>query len=171
MMILRPVSLDDTKQLTKLGYDSFVAAFGHIYKPEDLAVFMDEVYSEPVVAEEIGDDFCIHQVACEGDTMIGYAKLRYPSWYGERSTAKKPIALGQLYTLPDRTGEGIGAALMEWAIAEARQRGHDAMQLTVWSENYGGRRFYERYGFEKKEDFDFYVGEHRDLDYLYELRL
>ncbi|MEC8178679.1 MAG: GNAT family N-acetyltransferase, partial [Pseudomonadota bacterium] len=65
----------------------------------------------------------------------------------------------------------IGAALMDWAMAEARERGHDAVQLSVWSENFGAQRFYQRYGFAKIADIDFWVGNHRDDEFLYELRL
>ena len=178
-MILRPASLSDAKPLAKLGRESFYAAFEHLYKPSDLNAFLTQVYSEAAVSEEIADDFYIHQLAFDdsapGDegatTLIGYCKLRDPSWYADDSDAKNPIALGQLYTDPARTGEGIGAALMDWALAEARTRGHDAVQLSVYSENYGAQKFYQRYGFAKVKDIDFWVGEQRDEEFLYELRL
>ncbi|GAA4044031.1 GNAT family N-acetyltransferase [Parerythrobacter jejuensis] len=172
-MILRPVSLDDVSALSRLGTESFIAAFGHLYKKADLDAFLEQVYSEKSVEEEIRDDHCVHCLADDGERLLGFVKLRHPSWYEEDSPsdATNPVALGQLYTQPDATGQGIGAALMEWAIAEARQRGHDAIQLSVWSENFGGQRFYQRYGFEKVADIDFYVGEHRDEEFLYELRL
>jgi ribosomal protein S18 acetylase RimI-like enzyme len=97
--------------------------------------------------------------------------MRRPSWYVEHSDAANPIALGQLYTDPTMTGRGIGAALMDWALSLAREDGHDAIQLSVWSENYGAQKFYQRYGFAKIADIDFWVGNHRDDEFLYELRL
>lgn len=174
MMILRPVSLEDVPALATLGRESFAAAFGHLYSEKDLNGFLEMVYSEKSVREEVEGPECIHQVADDGERMLGYVKLRAPSWYAEDSPTdgiSNPIALGQLYTQPDATGQGIGAALMEWAIAEARERGHDAIQLSVWSQNFGGQRFYQRYGFAKVADIDFYVGEQRDEEFLYELRL
>ena len=170
-MILRPATLDDVPALAKLGCDSFRAAFGHLYTPEDLAEFLEEVHDEKVVASEIAGPECIHMLAEDDSGLIGFCKMRVPSWYEEHSDAGNPIALGQLYTDPDRTGGGIGASLMEWALAEARERGHDAIQLSVWSENYGAQRFYQRYGFAKIADIDFWVGNHRDDEFLYELRL
>ncbi|MEP2235799.1 MAG: GNAT family N-acetyltransferase [Alteripontixanthobacter sp.] len=170
-MILRPAFLEDAQSLAKLGRESFCAAFEHLYKSSDLDSFLTQAYAPDVVAEEIADDHCIHQLAFDEDALIGYCKMRYPSWYTEHSDAADPIALGQLYTDPDRIGEGIGAALMEWALAEARQRGHDAVQLSVYSENYGAQRFYARYGFVKIADIGFMVGEQRDEEFLYELRL
>lgn len=170
-MILRPASPDDAAELSALGRDSFMAAFGHLYRPEDLEAFLEEVYSPQAVAQEIADPTMIHCLASDAARLTGFCKLRMPSWYAEYSDAARPIALGQLYTLPSHTGCGIGAALMEWALSESRGRGSDAIQLSVYSGNHGAQRFYRRYGFEQIADIDFWVGNHRDDEYLYELRL
>ncbi|MBY8336454.1 GNAT family N-acetyltransferase [Alteriqipengyuania sp. NZ-12B] len=170
-MILRPATPEDAPALATLGRESFCAAFEHLYRPEDLAAFLEDAYAENAVAAEIADDWHIHRLADDGERLLGYVKLRTPSGYAGYSDAANPIALGQLYTQPDCTGQGIGAALMDWAMAEARERGHDAVQLSVWSENFGAQRFYQRYGFAKIADIDFWVGNHRDDEFLYELRL
>ena len=172
-MNLRPATSADVPALAKLGRESFVAAFGYLYSEQNLNTFLEMVYSEDAVRGEVEGDECIHQLADDGTRLLGYVKLRYPSWYaGDSPTdVRNPIALGQLYTQPDATGQGIGSALMDWAIAEAPARGHDAIQLSVWAENFGGHRFYERYGFAKVAEFDFWVGDHRDDEFLYELRL
>ena len=170
-MNLRPASLDDTAKLAALGRESFCAAFEHLYDRADLGAFLQQAYSEEAVSGEIADDACLHQLAWEGERLIGYCKLRRPSPYVEHSDATNPISLGQLYTDPEMTGRGIGAALMEWAMQVARDGGNDAIQLSVWSENFGAQRFYQRYGFAKIADIDFWVGNHRDDEFLYELRL
>lgn len=170
-MILRPATLDDVSQLAQLGRVSFCATFAHLYSPADLEAFLEEVYSERAVAEEVEGIECVHCLADDDGALIGYCKLRTPSWYAEHSDARNPIALGQLYTAPGRTGEGIGAALMEWAIAYAREASRDAIQLSVYAENEGAQRFYQRYGFAKIADITFKVGDHYDPEHLYELRL
>ncbi|MDE1467190.1 GNAT family N-acetyltransferase [Aurantiacibacter sp. D1-12] len=172
-MILRPASLADAAPLAQLGRDSFCAKFAHLYDPADLKAFLDEVYSEEAVAEEIADPLLTHRLAVEEDNgaLLGFIKLKDPSGYADYSDAQKPIALQQLYCDPDRTGEGIGAVLTDWALAEARTRGCDAMQLSVYSDNPGAQRFYQRYGFIKIADIFFMVGKHRDDEYLFELRL
>ena len=171
MMILRPSSVDDVPALAALGRTSFCAAFEDLYRAEDLQTFLEQAYSEGAVAMEIAAPEYIHRLAEDGGKLVGYCKLRDPSGYAEHSDAKNPIALGQLYTAPGMTGSGIGAALMEWALAEARGRGAGAIQLSVYSENFGAQRFYQRYGFAKIADIDFWVGEQRDEEFLYELRL
>ena len=170
-MILRDATLDDTAALARLGSESFCAAFDYLYTEEDLNAFLQQVYSQEAVAEEIADDFCFHQLADDGERLLGYVKLRAPSWYAEHSDAANPISLGQLYTQPDLTGRGIGAKLMDWAIEKSVSLGHDAIQLSVWSENYGGQRFYARYGFAKIADIEFHVGQQIDHEFLFEKRL
>ena len=172
-MILRPANPADAEALAKLGRESFCAAFGALYRTEDLATFLQQAYSLDAVAHEIADPaitHCLAQDAPDG-ALTGYIKLTNPSPYGEYSSANRPLGLGQLYTDPARTGEGIGAALMEWALEQAQTGQHDAIQLSVWSENYGAQRFYARYGFGKIADIGFWVGQQRDEEFLYELRL
>ncbi|MBH5320992.1 GNAT family N-acetyltransferase [Aurantiacibacter sediminis] len=171
-MILRPAKPQDAKALATLGRESFCAKFAHLYDPADLNAFLKEVYSVEAVSGELADPQLTHRLAVDDeDTLIGFIKLKDPSGYGKYSDATKPIGLQQLYCAPDRTGEGIGAALTDWALAEARARGCDAIQLSVYSDNDGAQRFYQRYGFAKIADIYFMVGNHRDDEYLYELRL
>lgn len=173
MMILRPAFLSDAEALAQLGRDSFCAAFEHLYRPEDLASFLEQAYSLDAVSQEIADPAITHQLAVDGEggPLTGFVKLKQPSGYAEYSDAAKPMALGQLYCDPNRLGEGIGAALMDWALAFARAHDHDTVQLSVWSENHGAQRFYQRYGFAKIADIHFMVGAQVDDEFLYELRL
>ncbi|MFZ9394435.1 MAG: GNAT family N-acetyltransferase [Erythrobacter sp.] len=170
-MILRPATPADVPALARLGRDSFVATFGDLYRPEDLAAFLEAVHSEPAVLEEVNGEECRYRLAEAEGELIGYCKLRYPGSFAGRSDARNPITLGQLYTAPGSTGRGIGTALMDWAIGEALALGCDAIQLSVYAENFGAQRFYQRYGFAKIADITFQVGDHVDPEFLYELRL
>jgi ribosomal protein S18 acetylase RimI-like enzyme len=170
-MILRPATLADAPALARLGADSFTAAFGHLYRPEDLAAFIAQVHDPEAVAEEIAGTSCIHRLAEDNGTLVAFCKLRHPSHYAHHTEARDPIELGQLYALPGHTGAGLGARLMDWALEVARERAHDSVLLSVYSENFGAQRFYQRYGFAKIADITFRVGDHLDPEFLYELRL
>jgi ribosomal protein S18 acetylase RimI-like enzyme len=170
-MILRPATIDDAPALARLGAETFIAAFGHLYSEADLTAFLAQVHDPVAVAEEIAGASCTHCLADDGGDLVAYCKLRYPSHYTAYSAAKNPIELGQLYALPGRTGSGIGTKLMDWALDQARAGGHDAVLLSVYAENYGAQRFYQRCGFIKIADITFQVGDHFDPEFLYELRL
>lgn len=170
-MILRPATLADAPALARLGADTFVAAFGHLYRPEDLATFIAEVHNEEAVGAEIAGDECTHRLVEEDGALVAFCKLRHPTKFGDYTDARDPIELGQLYALPTHTGSGIGAQLMDWALVHARAGGHDAVLLSVYAENFGAQRFYQRHGFAKIADITFKVGKHIDPEFLYELKL
>jgi RimJ/RimL family protein N-acetyltransferase len=55
---------------------------------------------------------------------------------------------------------------MDWAVAEARQRGMDELYLTVFTENHRARRFYDRYDFVPVGSYEFMVGNQADEDII-----
>ena len=52
----------------------------------------------------------------------------------------------------DHRGSGLGAAMIEWSLGEARRRGCALVQLTTDRRRSGARRFYERLGFVASHD-------------------
>jgi ribosomal protein S18 acetylase RimI-like enzyme len=172
-MTLRPATPADAAALSRLATDSFVAAFGHLYRPEDLAAFLEEYRSVERYRADLADPDKRVQVAEIDGKLAAYCLIVLGEHFEERPEPRpaKPVFLSQLYCAPDMSGRGLGAALIDWAIAEARDWGADAIQLSVFSENLGAQRFYRRYGFEHVADIDFWVGHHRDHEFLYELAL
>lgn len=170
-MILRPALAQDLAAIAALGHDSFVGAFGHLYRSSDLSEFLSAHKTTQAYQRILADPGKRTAVVEADGALAGLCILSVQSEFAAHSDAARPLALQQLYTAPACTGQGIGAALMDWALAEARSLGADAVQLSVWSGNHGAQRFYARYGFAKIADIDFMVGSHRDDEFLLELRL
>jgi ribosomal protein S18 acetylase RimI-like enzyme len=175
---LRAATADDAARLAELGRDSFVAKFGHLYRREDLAAFLAASHAEPVVAGELGDSGMRVMLAerdgdptLGGGGLAGYCKLVLAPTWREHARGRRPVELKQLYTAPDATGGGIGAALLDWALSAARAEGADEIQLSVWAGNDGAQRFYRRHGFDKVADIEFWVGQQRDEEFLFALML
>jgi len=170
---LRPATAADAEALSTLATDAFVAAFGHLYRPDDLAAFLAEYRTPGAYLAHLADGPTLIQVAETQGKLAAYALIVRGHASEERPAPQpeRPVFLSQLYCAPEMTGGGLGAALLEWTIAEARAWHADAIQLSVFSENLGAQRFYHRYGFEHVADIDFWVGNHRDHEFLYELSL
>lgn len=162
----------DAAALADLGRRAFVAKFGHLYRPEDLAAFLDGSHTEQKLDAELTDPAMVTAVVEDGvGRLLAFCKLRLESSLPRVTDAAHPLELKQLYGDPHVLGQGLGARLMDWALGEARRRGADEVQLSVWSENPGAQRFYARYGFVKVGEVDFMVGEQRDEDWLFALKL
>jgi GNAT superfamily N-acetyltransferase len=65
-------------------------------------------------------------------------------WFcgGQRPTQIEAVRVHESYR-----GRGLGAAMLGWAIEEARRRGCGLVQLTTDNARPDARRFYERLGF------------------------
>ncbi|QGW24635.1 N-acetyltransferase family protein [Dietzia sp. DQ12-45-1b] len=80
----------------------------------------------------------------EAGTDVGFAFLTLrptPYWDG-------PLAqLEDLYVRPDLRAAGVGTAMLDRSVSEARRRGCEEMLINVDADDLGARRFYERHGF------------------------
>jgi ribosomal protein S18 acetylase RimI-like enzyme len=166
-LILRPAAKADVPALSALGRDSFAAKFGHMYRPVDLAVFLEKTYSPAAIAAELANPDRLYRLAELDGRLAGYCKLGLKCGWPEHVRGRNAMELKQLYTSPGMTGHGIGGVLMNWAVAEANARGADEMQLSVWSGNHGAQKFYARHGFAKIADITFLVGEQVDEEFLF----
>ena len=166
-LILRPATPADIPALARLGRESFVAKFGDMYSPEDLSAFLEEVHSEAAIAAELANPARLYCLAERAGALIAYCKLGLACGWPEHARGRRAMEIKQLYTAPAATGGGLGAALMDWALAELHKRGADEVQLSVWSGNHGAQRFYARYGFVKVADITFDVGSQVDEEYLF----
>jgi len=168
MIAYRDGTPADALLMSRLASESFTETFGHLYSPDNLAVFLDN-HSAENWARELGDpDFAVRIVEDDG-RPAAYCKIGPPSLPFE---AQGPsIELRQLYVLKPWHGAGIAPVLMDWALVEARARGAGQMFLSVFIDNHRARRFYARYGFEQVGTYDFMVGTHADHDLIMRLKL
>lgn len=166
-LILRLADAVDAAALASLGERGFTAKFGHLYRPQDLATFLEESHTKAKVAKEIADPDMRVILAERDGQLLGYCKLVLACGWPEHARGRRVIELKQLYTDPEITGQGVGARLMDRALEEARGFGADEIQLSVYSENLGAQKFYRRHGFDKTADIHFMVGEQRDAEFLF----
>lgn len=167
MITYRAPAAQEAAALADLGRNSFVETFGHLYRPEDLAMFLEDVYATDVVAAQMASPHYLFRVAEEGGQLVGYCKLGLDVSLDYDPAEKVVVELKQLYLMASHHGVGVAQALMDWAIAEADARQADEMILSVWAENARAQRFYHKYGFEWVADTYFMVGNHRDDEFLY----
>jgi diamine N-acetyltransferase len=158
----------DAEALAELGARTFIHTFGHLYRPDDLEIFLEN-HSPENWEKELGDPaFEVRLVESEGQ-LVGYAKLGPPHLpFEPRGQAAE---LRQLYVVEEMKGQGVAQALMEWVIDRARRRHADYLYLSVFTDNHRARRFYEKYGFEAEGTYAFMVGSHADEDIVMRLKL
>lgn len=166
----RDATAADCAALARLGADSFVETFGHLYTPENLALFLEN-HSEAAWTKDLADSDIAVRMIEDGARAVAYAKVTPPKLPFEPDAARKALELKQFYVLKPWHGAGLAQRLMDWVIATARTRGADDLYLSVFTDNHRARRFYQRIGFEEVGRWHFMVGNHADEDIVVRLRL
>jgi ribosomal protein S18 acetylase RimI-like enzyme len=113
----------------------------------------------------------LRQLMADGETLVllggegpdGLAVLRFRAaiW-----SSGLECYLAELYVRPASRGQGVGRALMEAAMREARLRGADTMDIGVDEPDLVARRLYESLGFTNRAG-----GAGGPLMYVYEREL
>ena len=166
---IRRATPADAKALAALGTATFVESFAHLYKPEDLQAFLEESHSEAAYAAVLANPDYALWIAERDGQAIGYAQagrcgLPHPDVKPEDGELKR------LYLLQSAQNGGVGNALFEQALAWMERNGPRTLWISVWSENFGAQRFYERHGFGFVAEYAFIVGEQRDREFMYRRR-
>ena len=159
---------EDAERLVALFHECFRQTFGHLYDPQDLALFLGN-HTAGHWREQLENDGFAVRLAEEGDGLVGFIKLG-PLKLPVEPTGKA-VELRQLYVLAPWQGSGAARELMDWLIAEASRRGADELYLSVFTQNHRARRFYARYGFEEVGAYAFMVGNQADEDVMMRLAL
>jgi GNAT superfamily N-acetyltransferase len=89
---------------------------------------------------------CRELVAVLDGRIVGCFQLNLIPGLGRKGSWRAQIE--SVRVVQDRRNAGIGAAMMSWAIDEARRRGCGLVQLTTDKQRADAHRFYRRLGFE-----------------------
>ena len=160
----------DAPALAAIGGESFRAAYGTTAAAADIATHVDAYFGEHAIRSEMARSDREYLIATAAEVPVGLAKL---SWgeAPESVAGPRPVQLQHLYVHSARQRAGAGRALLDGAVASARQKGFETLWLEVWSEADWAVRFYRRYGFERSGELPFNLGKRRYDDWLMSLAL
>jgi ribosomal protein S18 acetylase RimI-like enzyme len=167
-MRYRDATPADLPAIDALFRTSFVATFGHLYTPENLAAFLAG-FTPEAWASEFAEPGLRFRLAEDEHGLAGFAKTSALTLPAE--TTASTYELRQLYMDERAKGSGAAQALIDWALDQGRARGAEEMWLSVYVDNHRAKRFYERNGFEDIGPYIFLVGEHEDEDRLMRCKL
>lgn len=163
---IRRATPADAAALASLGAQTFIEAFGHLYRPDDLRAFLEQRHSEAAYARVLADPDHALWLAERGGRAIGYAQagpcgLPHPEAKPEHGELKR------LYVLAGERNSGTGGKLFAEALRWLERDGPRTLWISVWSENHGAQRFYARHGFGFAGEYAFMVGAQRDREFMY----
>ncbi|HEY0080479.1 MAG TPA: GNAT family N-acetyltransferase [Pyrinomonadaceae bacterium] len=169
-VLVRPATLSDVEILADLGARTFAETFAAENSAENMDAYLSSAFSAERTAEELADKASVFLIAEMEGEAAGYAKLlagEPPSCVeGERA-----IELSRLYVGQKWLGRGIGQALMQKCVDEARRAGARTMWLGVWERNFRAQAFYRKWGFRHVGEQIFMLGSDAQTDWVMQCEL
>ena len=169
-MNIRYGTIEDAKRLSELGAKTFYDTFAKDNTPENMATHLKKSFSPEIQFAELSDPENIFLIVEHESQPIGYAQLILHS-KEETLTGNKPLEIRRIYATQEYLGKGVGKALMQAAIQEAKQRDCDSLWLGVWEKNPRAIDFYRKWGFKEVGMHTFKVGDDPQRDFVMELAL
>jgi ribosomal protein S18 acetylase RimI-like enzyme len=162
---LRTARAQDAAVLTDLGRKTFVATFGRLYPPEDLAAFLAEAHTpEKYAAWAVDPAYGLFIAEAPDGRAIGYA-LVGPNTLPHPDARPGDGELKRIYVIEEAQGTGAGSKLMH-ASLEFLDRLGRPLWIGVWSGNHRAQQLYVRHGFAKAGEYEFPVGKTRDREFI-----
>jgi ribosomal protein S18 acetylase RimI-like enzyme len=166
MISVRRAAVRDAALLSRLGAELFAQTFGEQNRPEDLQEYLDHAFNERVQSQELADSRMRTWLAEDGDgAEVGYVQLRLG---GSSPVAglEEPAELARIYADARWHGRGVGVALLDACVAEARSARATHLWLGVWKQNPRGIAFYEKHGFRVAGEQTFQLGRDTQHDWI-----
>jgi ribosomal protein S18 acetylase RimI-like enzyme len=143
--------------------------------PESVATFIDENLTAARFEEYVVDPGRVVLIAEADGHAVGYAMLVHGEPYDDAVRAivthRPTTELSKIYVLPDAHGVGVARDLMAAAIDAAREIEAAGIWLGTNQRNERAQRFYLKSGFERIGTKRFWVGDHYEDDFVFELGL
>ena len=169
-MNIRYGTSDDAAMLAEMGAKTFHETFAKDNTPENMDAYLKISFSPEIQLAELSTSEIIFLIAEVEGVPVGYAQLILNS-SDETIQGTRPLELRRIYADQGHLGKGVGKALMQGTIDEARQRNCDCVWLGVWEKNQRAIDFYRRWGFRNVGTHIFSVGNDPQNDFIMELAL
>ena len=171
---IRLATPDDAPALAVAGRAFFSDTFGAANRPEDMEDYLAQAFSESRQRGELTELGARVLIATAGDgEIVGYVHLKLGAAPPTASSAPagRAAEIARLYADRRWHGRGLGAALIDAALATAVQWGAELLWLGVWERNLRAIAFYAKYGFVDVGEQEFRLGSDRQRDRIMARRL
>jgi ribosomal protein S18 acetylase RimI-like enzyme len=165
----------DAAALADVAAATFALACPPDMPADSISLFIAEHLTAARFEEYVVDPSRVVMVAEDGYEAVGYALLVHGEPYDadvRAAVQRRPTTeLSKIYVLPTAHGGGVARDLLAACVDAAREIGAAGMWLGTNQHNERAQRFYLKSGFERVGTKKFWVGDHWEDDYVFELAL
>jgi ribosomal protein S18 acetylase RimI-like enzyme len=164
---IRRCATSDAAVLAALGARLFTETYGPTHPEPELSRYLARSFAVEGVREAISDDnVSMYLVQDSLGVPLAYAYLRATPKAPAGVDGVNPFEVVRFYVDATCHGRGVGAALMQTCLRDAKERRADVIWLQVWKEAPWAVGFYDRMGFSVVGSAPFYFGDRVGDDHI-----
>lgn len=167
---IQPVQPGELIDLAQIGRKTFEQTFRSSNDPEEFETYLREAFDVEQLSRELSNAETRFFFARIDGKIIGYLKTNLGAAQTEEVEGQT-LEIERIYVDDEAQGSGVGKALFNHALEEAKAHGTDAIWLGVWEENPKAIEFYARQGFKAFGEHEFTIGKDAQRDILMRLEL
>jgi ribosomal protein S18 acetylase RimI-like enzyme len=155
----------DLTGLRSFARRAFCDTFAAMNTPENIKKYINAVFGMSRMKQELADKDTSFYLLFADSVLAGYIKLNES---GAQTDIRDPLSLEieRIYVSKQQKRRGLGSALMDRAVSEARLRGKAYLWLGVWEKNEAAIRFYMKHGFNAVGTHGFLLGDDAQTDVI-----
>ncbi len=164
---IRRCGAGDAPDLAALGARLFTETYGPTHPEPELSRYLARSFSIEGLSQALADGGASMFMAEDSSgAAIAYAYMRASPEPPSGVEGRRVFEIVRFYVDGAVQGRGIGAALMNACLTDARERGADVVWLQVWKEAPWAVGFYRRVGFSVVGSAPFYFGDQVGDDHI-----
>lgn len=162
---IRKAEISDANLLSVIASVTFYEAYFDTDEPDSIARYIVETYNSDQIKSELEDNNSTFFIPELESKAVGFAKLRENS-IPECLQGENTIELQRIYLVERVWRKGFGRILMEKCLETAKQKGFESLWLGTWEENVKARKFYEKLGFAKVGEYQYFYGDYLATNFV-----
>lgn len=158
-------TLEDSRKLQKIGYETFKETFEQQNSPENMKAYLEEAFNIKQVEKELSNPFTQFFFISCNDEIAGYLKVNTGEAQSEEMDDDY-LEVERIYIVNKYQKHGLGKFLFNQAMDIAREQNKQKIWLGVWEKNENAISFYKRLGFVQTGEHAFFMGDEEQTDLI-----
>lgn len=163
----------DADDVLSIALPVFTQTFAHTCSSDDMTLYLNTHFTPEHILAELNNPNKRFLIAYDTtDTLssssrgrcAGFAQLTIGSSEPCVEDISDKVELQRIYVDSEHHGSGLARLLMDAALSVAKSEGYKNIWLGVLQGNTRAEKFYQKFGFERVGQHDFYLGSDKQTD-------
>jgi ribosomal protein S18 acetylase RimI-like enzyme len=143
---IRKVAESNVHELQKIGADSYLPHYSHLWKPNGIEWYMNRCFGDESLQKEFSDSNIEYYIIENESENIGMMKLVLKKPL-PNSEIENALYLEKIYFVKEWTGKGVGRKLIDFALKRAAELKRDCVWLMAMDTSEKPIEAYKKAGF------------------------